>query len=156
MDFNKLGTNEYLIGGGWIVFLIGGIFDWFSWGGGDEFFGIDTGWSGFNSGWRFWVPLLFGLATALVAVIPKLSPDLKLPDLPLSWGQLTAALGVATGVFAVLGFLVKPGGFGISASWSFGIFISLAGAAGVVVGSIFELREMETSSREGQQPPQPF
>ncbi|KAA0234851.1 MAG: hypothetical protein JJLCMIEE_01023 [Acidimicrobiales bacterium] len=155
MDLNKLGTNDWLIGGGWVVFLVGGIFNWFSWDFGDDVFGIDVvdvSASGFDASWRFWVPLLFGLATALVAIIPKLSPNLNLPELPISWGQLTAGLGVATGVFAVLGFLAKPSG----SSWSFGIFISLVGAAGVVVGAILELREIETASREGQQPPQPF
>ena len=141
MDLSKLTTSDKLILGGGIVYLISMFLPWW---------GIDTDFGDFaNNGWDYflggWVPLVIIAIMVGHVAVTRFSPDTKIPDLPVPWGQGYLIAGVVAALI-VIGRLLVPsdecaGGFCIDLDRKFGIFVAVIAAICVAAGGSMKLKE---------------
>ncbi len=105
MDFSKLKPSDWVIVASAIVLFIASFLDWFT--ASVEGFGLSVAGNGWDVGF-FWagIPVLIGLAMLAVVAIRAFSPDTKLPDLPVGWGQVLFIAGVVAAVIVVLKLLI--------------------------------------------------
>jgi hypothetical protein len=162
LDLSKLTTGDRVIGISAIVYLVAMFLPWY---GKDFGFGVSVN----NSGWSYFLGgilplLLIVLVVARIAII-RFSPDTKLPDLPIPWGQAVLGGAVAAAVILVLRLLIgsdKIGsirGTGVSLDRKFGLFIALLAAVGVAVGAFLKYQAKEDDAAgagPGTAPPTPF
>ena len=99
---DKLTTADKVIFGSAIVFLISLFLPWY---------GITEGGIDFNSkGTDYfltgWLPLLLAIVMVAQIAITRFSPDTKLPDTPVPWGQIHMIAGIAIAVLLVLRLLI--------------------------------------------------
>jgi hypothetical protein len=150
VDFSKLKTSDWVIAISGIVLFIASFLDWFTVEvEGGEFFG-DVSLGGGN-GWDvgfFWggIPALIGLALVALVAIKAFSPDTKLPDLPIGWGQAMFIAGVIAAVIVVLKLLIGidengSEAFGVDVKRAFGIFLAALAAIGLAVGGFLKWQE---------------
>lgn len=162
MDFKKLTTNDWIIGGSGIALLLFSFFPWFSEGGYSK------------SGWGFFVtgiiPVLLGLLCVAYVVLTRLADGVNLPDLPVPYPMVVlAAAGLALLLILIrliIGFKVGGGTtFGVrvpsyTVSRAFGLFLAFLAAIGLTVGAVLNFMGAEkTSNRStggGSTPPTPF
>jgi hypothetical protein len=113
-----------------------------------SFSGWDVGflWAG--------LPVIIGLAMLAVVAVKAFSPETKLPDLPVAWGQ---AMLIAGGLAALLVLLKLLTGYH-SVDRAFGLFLSALCAIGLAVGGFFKMQEEDGSAAPsaGTAPPTPF
>lgn len=139
MDLKKLSLGDQIIGGSGIVLFIASFLTWFK---------IDLGVITVNaSGWdvgflwgRF--PTLIGLLMVAYVAIRAFAPQVKLPDLPLPWGQVLFIAGCVCAALVVLKLLIGEDGW----SRGFGLIISALAAIGLAVGGYFKWKEPTTPS----------
>ncbi len=146
MDINKLSLSDKIIVGSGILLFIAYFLPWFkvSIEGFEDIPG--TGGSATANGsdvdfiWST-LPMLIGLVMAGVIIASKLF-DVKLPDLPVTWGQAHLGLGALAAFLVVLKLLIgEDGGFGIEVSRSFGLFLAALAAIGLAAGGFLMFKE---------------
>jgi hypothetical protein len=145
VDLNKLSTSDRLIAGGGIAYLIFMFLPWYGLAGGS------------NSGWDYFLggvlPLILIAIMVAHVLLTALSPDTKLPDLPLPWAQVHLIAGVAAAALVVLRLLIGSDvetGFGdISLDRKFGLFLAVLAAIAVAVGGYLKFQEGDTTTDAG-------
>lgn len=158
MDLNKLTTSDKVIAGSGIVLFIAYFMPWFK----AEFGGFSETASGGDVGF-FWatLPMLLGLVAAGLVIANKLF-DVKLPDLPIPWGQAFLGAGALAAVLVVLKFIIGEDAdgaeaLGIDISRSFGLFLATLAAIGLAVGGFLKFQEGDgTTSSDGGTGSAPF
>jgi hypothetical protein len=151
VDLNKLTTSDKVIAGSAIALFIFSFFPWF----GIEGFSAGNGWDFFL--WGI-IPVLLGLVMLAQVAISAFSPDTKLPDLPVTWGQVHLGAGVLAAVLVVLKLIIghSESGFGVTVDFDreFGIFLSALAAIGLAVGGFLKFQEEKAGAPSA--PPSSF
>jgi len=131
VDLNKLTTSDKIIAGSGILLFIAYFLPWFKVDFGQ--FGGEATASGGDVGF-LWstLPMLIGLVMAGVVIANKLF-DVKLPDLPIPWGQALLGLGVIAALLVTLKLLIGEDPSDI-VKRAFGLFIATLAAIGLAVG----------------------
>ncbi len=157
MDFSKLKTSDWVIIGSGLVLFIASFLDWFTVEikGNDLFPGATSGGNGWDVGF-VWagIPVLLGLAMIAVVAIQAFSPQTKLPELPIRWGQALLGAGAVAAVIVVLKLLIGEDvdgaeAFGIEVNRAFGLFLATLAAIGLAVGGFLKSKEPEDSLQGG-------
>lgn len=154
MDFSKLKTSDWVIGASGLVLLIASFLDWFTVSvEGNEFVG---GGSASGNGWDvgfFWagIPVLLGLAMIAVVAIRAFSPETKLPDLPIGWGQALFIAGAVAAVIVLLKLLIGEDvdgaeAFGLEVKRAFGLFLATLAAIGLAAGGFLKWQEEKSGA----------
>ncbi|MFZ6004002.1 MAG: hypothetical protein ACOYXM_08725 [Actinomycetota bacterium] len=153
MDLNKLTTSDKIIAGSGIVLFIAYFLPWFEADAGIVSVTASGGDVGF-----FWatLPMLIGLVLAAAVIANKLF-DVKLPDLPVPWGQAFLGAGALAALLVVLKLIIGEDAdgaeaFGIDISRSFGIFLAALAAIGLAVGGYLKMQEGDSGSSAGDGP----
>jgi hypothetical protein len=166
VDFSKLKTSDWLIGGGAIVLFIGSFLPWFKVS--VSCAGVSFGGSATGNGWDvgfLWagVPVILGLAMLAYVAIKAFSPDTSLPDLPITWGQALLAAGGLAALLILIKLLIGEdgggalGGCSVDVSRSFGLFLSFLAAAAMAAGAFLNFQEERSGgSAGGTTPPTAF
>ncbi len=138
MDLNKLTTSDKIIAGSGLVLFIAYFLPWFKvdfgpLGGSVSASGGDVGF--------FWatLPMLLGLIAAGVVIANKLF-DVKLPDLPIPWGQAFLGAGGLAALLVVLKLLIGEDPSSI-VKRSFGLFLAALAALGLAAGGFLKFKE---------------
>ena len=153
MDLNKLSTSDKVIAGSGILLFIAYFLPWFkvdfgvlggsaTASGGD----VDFIWSTF--------PMLIGLVMAGTVIATKLF-DVKLPDLPIPWGQAYLGLGALAGLLVTLKLLIGEDPSEI-VKRSFGLFIATIAALGLAAGGFLKFQEGDDAPAGGGTGSAPF
>lgn len=158
VDLNKLSTSDKVIAGGAIALLIFSFFPWF------EISGF--GGSASNNGWDYFLtgilPVLLGLVMLAQVAISAFSPETKLPDLPVTWGQVHLGAGVIAAVLVLLRLLLGDDNFdipgaelaGLDAGRAFGLFLAALAAVVLAVGGFLKFQEEKSGASSA--PPSAF
>jgi hypothetical protein len=143
MDLSKLTTSDKVVAGSGLLLFI---FSFFPWYGVDGFDGGRNGWDYF-----FWgiLPVLIGLIMLAVVAIKAFSPDTKLPDLPMPWGQVMLIGGVIAAILVVLKLLIGDDVLGFDLDRKFGLILSALSAIGLAVGGYLKFQEGDTTTASG-------
>jgi hypothetical protein len=141
VDLDKLTTSDKVIGGSAIALFIFSFLPWykFSLAG----FGSET-----RNGWHYFlfgvIPVLLAIAIVVIIALQRFG-SVSLPDLPITWAQ--ALLGAA-GLAALLIFLrlvitdrVGNSLLHLDGSRSFGLYLSLLAAIGLVAGCYMKMQD---------------
>ena len=171
MDDKKLGSPEIIAIASVAVFFIATFLPWFTVSIGGDSSGIlsDADFPSAN-GWDagfLWsgLPLLLGFALLALLLLPKVAPDVTLPELPpfvpLAVGGFAAFLVL---VKILIGADVEGAGaaeaFGVSidVSRSFGIFLAFLAALGMTAAGFLAMQasDQPLGGSSGTTPPQPF
>lgn len=146
MDLNKLTTSDKIIAGSGILLFIAYFLPWFKvdngLGNSVNFSGGDVGflWSTF--------PMLLGLIAAGVVIASKMF-DVKLPDLPIPWGQAFLGLGALAALLVLLKLLIGESVFGFDLDRAFGLFIAAIAAIGLAAGGFLKFQEGDDAPAAG-------
>jgi hypothetical protein len=137
VDLTKLKTSDKIIAASGLLLFISSFLPWFK----VETF-IDLSANGWDVGF-FWggIPALLGLASAAAVLANKLG-DVKLPELPIGWGQAFLVAGAVSAVIVVLKLLV-----GID-FWdrSWGLFVAVIAAGGLAYGGFQAFNEEKSGA----------
>lgn len=160
MDVSKLKRSDWVILASFLVFFVATFLDWFT----AEVEGglISVSVNGYDlDGALFWVwlPLLLGLAMVTVVLLRAFSPETRLPDLPIGWGQALFFAGVAALALVLLKFLLgedAPSGLGVDVSRGIGIFLAVLATAGLAAGGWLKWQDEKAGAGAGAAPPTPF
>lgn len=143
MDLDKLTTADKLIVGGGIAYLIFMFLTWFE--------RSEGGFSISANGWDYFLggilPLLLMIIMGAQVIISRFSPETKLPDLPIAWGQVHLIAGVAAAAIVLLRLIIPAeiefGGFDTGENFdrAYGIFLALLAALAVAVGGWMKFQE---------------
>ena len=157
MDISRLKTSDWVIAASGLVLLIASFLDWFTVEiAGNEFFGgVSAGGNGWDVGF-FWagIPVLIGLAMIAIVAIRAFSPDTKLPDLPIGWGQTLFIAGAVAAVIVLLKLLIGEDvdgaeALGIEVNRAFGLFVATLAAIGLAVGGFLKWQEEKAEAGVG-------
>ena len=148
MDLKKLSMADKVIAGSGILLFIAYFLPWFKLDFGGAFGGGSVTASGGDVGF-FWatLPMLLGLCAAGVVIANKLF-DVKLPDLPIPWGQALLIGGAIAAVLVVLKLIIGEDPSSI-VDRSFGLFIAAIAALGLAAGGFLKFKEGDS---EGSPP----
>jgi hypothetical protein len=148
VDLNKLSTADKVIAGSGILLFIFSFFPWFGFDLGPFGSATANGWDvGFIWGG---LPALLGLALAALVLIPMFSPDFKLPDLPVTWGQAFLGVAVFAAFWVVLKLLIGESGL----DREIGMFLAAIAAVGLAVGGFLKFQEEKAGTSTA--PPSSF
>jgi len=143
---NKLTTSDKIIAGSGIVLFIAYFLPWFKvdfgpLGGSASASGSDVGF--------FWatLPMLLGLIAAGVVIANKLF-DVKLPDLPIPWGQAFLGAGALAALLVVLKLLIGEDPSSI-VKRAFGLFLAALASLGLAAGGFLKFQEGDDSAPSG-------
>lgn len=153
MDLDKLTTSDKIIAGSGIVLFIAYFLPWFKV---DFGIGGSASASGGDVGF-FWatLPMLLGLLAAGAVIANKLF-DVKLPDLPIPWGQAFLGAGGLAALLVVLKLLIGEDPSSI-VKRSFGLFLAALAAIGLAAGGFLKFQEGDdTPSSDGGPGAAPF
>jgi hypothetical protein len=144
---DKLTTADKVIFGSTIVFLISLFLPWY----GIEAAGFEFNNKGTDYFLTGWLPLLLAIVMCAQIAITRFSPDTKLPDPPVPWGQVHLAAGVTIVVLLILRLLIASDDYqGIDTNEDFsrkyGLFIAVLAAIGLAVGGYLKNQEAETDT----------
>ena len=145
MDLKKLNLGDQIIGGSGIVLFIASFLTWFK----AEVPGLgalglgSASANAWDVGFLGWVPVLVGIAMVAFVAVRAFAPEVKLPELPLPWGQVLFIAGCVAAVLVVLKFLIgeDDGGGVIDISRGFGLFLAVLASIGLAVGGYFKWKE---------------
>lgn len=146
MDLNKLTTSDKIITGSGILLFIAYFLPWFKvdngLGNSVNFSGGDVGflWSTF--------PMLLGLIAAGVVIASKMF-DVKLPALPIPWGQAFLGLGALAALLVLLKLLIGESVFGFDLDRAFCLFIAAIAAIGLAAGGFLKFQEGDDAPATG-------
>jgi hypothetical protein len=144
VDFSKLKMSDWVIAVSGIVLFIASFLDWFTI---ELDFGLGLGSAGEvgANGWDvgfFWagVPAIIGLAMVAVVAIKAFSPDTKLPDLPVGWGQAMFIAGCVAAAIVLLKLLLgeDPSEF---VKRAIGLYLAAIAALGLAAGGFLKWQE---------------
>ena len=150
MDISKLSTSDKVIAGSGILLFIAYFLPWFKVdngrGGSVNFSGGDVGflWST--------LPMLIGLVLAGVVIASKLF-DVKLPDLPIPWGQAFLGAGALAALLIILKLLMGESVFGFDLDRGFGLFIAALAGIGLAAGGFLKFQEGDDAAPGTPPPP---
>jgi hypothetical protein len=149
MDFKKLTTADWVLGGSSIALFIFAFLPWYTatakgpFGG-----GISASQNGYHYFFTGTLPVLLAFVLIGYVVVTKLVDGVKLPELPVGWPLVV--LGVA-GLAAILVILRLLFGSGedipagasayVSISRSFGLFLSVLAGLGMAAGAFLKFKE---------------
>lgn len=138
MDFNKLSLSDKIIAGSAIVLLIASFLPWFE----VSAFGFSVSGNGWDVGF-FWagIPVILGLIMLAHVGIKNFGDDSKLPDLPVSWGQVHLGAGALAAVIVVLKLLIGESEGGVDFDRAYGLFIATIAALGLAYGGFLKFQE---------------
>lgn len=141
MDLNKLTTSDKIIAGSGIVLFIAYFLPWFKL----DIFGESVTASGGDVGFLWSTfPMLIGLVLAGSVIASKLF-DVKLPDLPVPWGQFYLGLGALAALLVVLKLLIGED----FVDRAFGLFIAAIAAIGLAAGGFMKFSENDEPPAAG-------
>jgi hypothetical protein len=169
VDFSKLKTSDWVIVISAIVLFVASFLDWFE----AELEGFGRTFSTGGNGWDvgfFWagIPVIIGLVMLAVVAIRAFSPERRLPDLPVGWGQALFVAGLIAAVIVVLKLLIgedvpdDAAEAGVEINRSFGLYLATLAAIGLAVGGFLKWQEERaagsagTVEGPGTAPPTPF
>jgi hypothetical protein len=142
VDLNKLTQSEKVICGSAVALLLFSFFPWFG-----KFGGSRNGWDYFLFGV---IPVFLGIIMAAQIAISRFTEN-KLPDPPLSWGQIHLIAGSLAALLVLLKLIIgdKIGGGSVlgtsiaslTLDRKFGIFLALLAAIGLAAGGFLKSRE---------------
>jgi hypothetical protein len=146
VDLSKLTLSDKLILGGGLAYLIFMFFPWY---------GVDGISDAGNTGWDYFlggiIPLILIVVMAAQVIISRFSPDTKLPDLPVPWGQVHLIAGVAAAVIVLLRTIIGSdieiafaGDFELDRK--VGLFLALIASIVVAAGGFLKAKEPEASA----------
>ncbi len=148
MDFKKLTTSDWLIGGGGLALFIFSFFPWF----GASGFGYSISWNGWSSGFLGWAAVLLGMVLVAYVVAFKLL-DAKMPEVPLPESLIVLIVAGVCAVFMLLrlAFGATYGGVSLGLDRKFGLFLAVLAALATAAGAFLQFREagMPTSNARG-------
>jgi len=140
VDLNKLTQSDRIIAGSALALILFSFFPWY---------GIDVGFgSASRNGWDYF---LFGIIPVLLAVVMVAQiavnrfTDTKLPDIPVSWGQVHMIAGIVAAALVVLKLLIGDDVGGFDLDRKFGLFLAAIAALGLAAGGFLKSREPETA-----------
>ncbi len=146
MDLNKLTTSDKIIAGSGIILFIAYFLPWFkvdfgAFGGSASASGgdVDFLWST--------LPMLLGLILAGIVIANKLF-DVKLPDLPIPWGQAFLGAGALAAVLVVLKLIIGEDPSEL-VDRSYGLFLAALAAIGLAVGGWLKFQEGDSGTTSG-------
>ena len=145
MDLNKLNTGDKVIVGSGILLFIAYFLTWFTAEfEGDDFFGdVSADATGSDVGFLWSTfPMLIGLLLAGLVIASKLF-DVKLPELPVPWGQFFLGAGALAAVLVILKLLIgedDEGIPGLEINRGIGIFLATLAAIGLAVGGYLKMQ----------------
>jgi hypothetical protein len=147
VDLSKLTTSDKVVAGSGLLLFIASFLPWF---GIDGFDGSGNGWDvGFLWGG---IPALLGLAAAGVVLASKLG-DVKLPDLPITWGQAILGAGALSALLVLLKLLLgeEACAFGtcIDFDRKWGLFVAAIAAIGLAAGGFLKFQEGDDAPAAG-------
>jgi hypothetical protein len=145
VDLSKFNTADKLIAGGGVVYLVAMFLPWYGLAGGS------------NSGWDYFlggiIPLILILFSAGRVIITRMSPDTKLPDIPIPWSQAHLFAGGAAAVIVLLrliiGSSVDAGFAEIDLDRKFGLIVAFVAAAAVAAGGFLKSQAGDDSDAPG-------
>ena len=148
MDLSKLTTADKLIVGGGIAYLIFMFLPWYGLEGGS------------NNGWDYFlggvIPLILILVMVAQVCITRFSPETRLPDPPVPWGQVHLIAGAAAAVIVVLRLLITSSvdtAFGdFDLDRKIGLILAVVAAIVVAFGGFQKSQEADAST-PGTPPP---
>lgn len=143
MDLNKLTTSDKIIAGSGIVLFIAYFLPWFKVDFGPLGGSASASGSDVDFLWST-LPMLLGLIAAGLVIANKLF-DVKLPDLPIPWGQAFLGLGALAAVLVVLKLIIGEDPSEI-VDRSYGLFLAALAAIGLAVGGWLKFQEGETTT----------
>lgn len=145
MDLNKLSTSEKLIAGSGLALFIASFLPWFG------LFGYNG--NGWDVGF-FWggVPALLGLALAVLVALPLFAADVKLPELPVTWGQAILGAAGLSAFLVVLKLLI--GHHSLNRQW--GLFVAVIAAVALAAGGFLKFQEEQKGGGASSAPPSAF
>ncbi len=150
MDLKKLSKADQVIGASAIVLLIASFLPWFKLSVGGGILGdISTTGNGWDVGFLWGgLPTILGLIMLAHVAITNFSPQTKLPDLPVTWGQIHLGAGVLAALLVVLKFLIGESDEGglLEVSRSFGLFLAVIAAIGLAVGGFLKFKEPQAAT----------
>ena len=157
MDLNKLSTSDKVIAGSGILLFIAYFLPWFTADAGIVSVDATGGDVGFL--WAT-LPMLLGLVMAGVVIASKLF-DVKLPELPVPWGQAMLGAGALAAVLVVLKLIIGEDAdgaeaLGIDISRGIGIFLATIAALGLAAGGFLQLQEGDDAPAGGGTGSAPF
>jgi hypothetical protein len=142
VDLNKLTQSDKVIGVSAIALFIFSFLPWYG-----KFSGSRNGWDYFLFGV---IPVLLGIIMLAQIAIVRFSST-KLPDIPITWGQVHLIAGGLAALLVLLKLIIgdKVGGGtvlgthipSISLDRKYGIFLSLIAALGLVAGAYMKTQE---------------
>lgn len=146
MDLNKLTTSDKIIAGSGILLFIAYFLPWFKV---DNGLGDSVNFSGGDVGFLWSTfPMLLGLIAAGVVIASKMF-DVKLPDLPIPWGQAFLGLGALAALLVLLKLLIGESVFGFDLDRAFGLFIAAIAAIGLAAGGFLKFQEGDDAPATG-------
>jgi hypothetical protein len=142
VDLNKLTQGEKVIGGSAIALFIFSFLPWFG-----KFSGSRNGWDYFLFGV---IPVFLAIIMAAQIAISRFT-ETKLPDLPLTWGQVHLIAGSLAAVLILLKLLIGDSVGGgsvlgthipsITLDRKYGIYLSFLAAIALAAGGYIKSRE---------------
>ncbi|MEQ1788289.1 MAG: hypothetical protein ABL966_14650 [Acidimicrobiales bacterium] len=141
MDLNKLTTSDKIIAGSGLLLFVAYFLPWFKL----DIFGESVTASGGDVGFLWSTfPMLIGLVLAGSVIASKLF-DVKLPDLPVPWGQFYLGLGALAALLVVLKLLIGED----FVDRAFGLFIAAIAAIGLAAGGFLRFQEGDDAPAAG-------
>jgi hypothetical protein len=138
VDLSKLTTSDKVISGSGLLLFIASFLPWFK----IDFLGSSVTANGWDVGF-FWagIPGLLGLAAAAAILSSKLG-SVKLPDLPVPWGQAFLIAGGVSAAIVVLKLLI--GEDYVDRAW--GLFLATIAALGFAAGGYLAFQDKDSSA----------
>lgn len=170
MDDKQLGPPEIIAIVAVAAFFVATLLPWFGVSVSNDSTGILTGADfGTANGWDtglFWsfIPLLLGAGLLALLLVPRLSPQTTLPDLP---PFLPLVLGGAAAFLLFVKLLIGTSVRGVSAAEAFGVnvdvtrrfglFLAFLATLGMLAAGVLAFqRDAGRPRAHGTVPPQPF
>jgi hypothetical protein len=140
MDLNKLSQGDKVVGASGILLLVFSFLPWYG-----KFGGSRNGWDYFLFGV---IPVILGVVMVAEVVIRNFT-ETKMPELPITYGQLHVILGAVAFALVLLRLLItdKVGALGVHVSLDrkYGLFLAVLASLGLLAGGLLKMREPEAA-----------
>jgi hypothetical protein len=141
VDLSKLTTSDKVILPSGILLFIFAFLPWM----GKTFHILGVSYSGSYKGWHYFftgvIPVILGLVMVAQVVISRFFTDVKIPEIPVSWGQVHLILGVVAAVLVVLRLLLGDSVSGVDLDRRIGLVLAALAAIALAVGGFLRMQE---------------